>query len=127
MSSYYNLLIIYKIIKKNCQTKRRNYQLCWIMKRIKSGGLDKYGGSWNHWTCFYDLSLSWKKKAKSIVNLFFFAMSTFLKYSKSIGKALSNAACTIRDDEESYTTLQSLSQYISCKGFSMFLCYDVDK
>lgn len=45
-------------------------------------------------------------------------MPDYIKYSKSIGKALSNAASTIRDDDESYDLLESLRQYISCKGFS---------
>lgn len=45
-------------------------------------------------------------------------MPPFPKYSKSIGKALANAANKISNDEDSYALLDSLSQYIHCQRFS---------
>ena len=47
-------------------------------------------------------------------------MSTLPKYTRAIGRSLSNLASTIGDDRESYNTLQSNSQFIICPGFGNY-------
>lgn len=42
-------------------------------------------------------------------------MAPIPKYTKSIAKALGNAANTISDDDESYALLNSLNPYIACQ------------
>ena len=44
-------------------------------------------------------------------------MSSLPKYTKAIGRALSNLANTIGDDRESYAAIQDLYQLIVCNGF----------
>lgn len=46
-------------------------------------------------------------------------MSELPKYTRAIGRLLSNLASTIGDDSESYCVLQGNSQYILCPGFRM--------
>ena len=46
-------------------------------------------------------------------------MSGLPKYTRAIGRLLSNLASTIGDDSESYCVLQGNSQYILCPGFCM--------
>ena len=43
-------------------------------------------------------------------------MSSLPKYTKAIGRSLSNLASTISDDRESYNVLLSNSQFILCPG-----------
>ena len=44
-------------------------------------------------------------------------MSSLPRYTKAIGRSLSNLASTISDDRESYNVLLSNSQFILCPGF----------
>lgn len=59
-------------------------------------------------------------------------MSTLPKYTKAIGRSLSNLASTIGDDRESYNALLSNSQFILCPGFGnyderVFINIDYDR
>ena len=47
-------------------------------------------------------------------------MSSLPKYTKAIGRSLSNLASTISDDRESYNVLLYNSQIILCPGFGNY-------
>ena len=46
-------------------------------------------------------------------------MPSLPRYTKAIGRSLSNLASTISDDRESYNVLLSNSEFILCPGFGI--------